>query len=202
MPWRLDDLSLAGLTFDLVGALILGRAVLMTPWLITHLGTWAGLGIGGQVDRARARVDGSFGLAYLAVGFFLQAVAYLAALANLDSSRTGADAVLLASTLAIAVLVLSVSLWLLLRRHQLRGTLLRVARATGAEKPTDVTPVSMPWSQKQIEQLLKLAVEAEFGALPQDLRDRATYLWVNFAIRVPPELTESEREIRERAKSP
>jgi hypothetical protein len=72
----LADLFLVGLAFDISGAILLAKGLLLTPRELAMLHTNYGAGVGVHKDRCRNRVLGEFGVTYLTTGFVFQAVGY------------------------------------------------------------------------------------------------------------------------------
>jgi hypothetical protein len=79
----LEDLFVAGIGFDLAGALLLARGLLVDPreFVRRASSAWgvSSVSIGSQANN---RIDASFGAAGLVVGFLLQATGYEVTLAR------------------------------------------------------------------------------------------------------------------------
>jgi hypothetical protein len=96
----LTDLFLVGLALDVVGAVILAKALLLKPDTAFRMSTnYPGTNAYLVADRAQQRVAAEFGVGYLGVGFLLQVVGYSAELAGV-SNATGATQLLVALALA------------------------------------------------------------------------------------------------------
>jgi hypothetical protein len=70
------DLFLVGLVFDISGAVLLAKGLLLSPRTLSKLNTYWGLSHGQPQDRVDNRVAGEFGVTYLVLGFALQFVGY------------------------------------------------------------------------------------------------------------------------------
>lgn len=81
----MTDLFLVGLAFDICGAVLLAKGLLLTPRGLAKLNTWFGVGRGGHQDRCENRVDAEFGVSYLAAGFVLQTIGYALGIAGVGS---------------------------------------------------------------------------------------------------------------------
>jgi hypothetical protein len=96
----LTDLFLVGLALDVVGAVILAKALLLKPDTIFRMSTnYPGTNAYLAEDRAKQRVAAEFGLGYLGIGFLLQVLGYSAELAGI-SNATGSTRLFVALALA------------------------------------------------------------------------------------------------------
>lgn len=98
-----EDISAVGLGFDIAGACLLARGVLLSPAQIGRSATYSGLASAGAVTL-RDRVDAEVGVSLLVLGFVLQAIGYVAQEAGMAAGPDGADAaVLFAVITAVSV---------------------------------------------------------------------------------------------------
>jgi hypothetical protein len=116
------DLFVVGLALDLVGAYLLARGLLASHPVLAIRATsyWDGnptVAVGLAEDRA----DGRFGVAYLALGFAVQAIGYLLDLAL----APGADASVARAAVAGGVALVCAGGAYLLWKRQRRKALLR-----------------------------------------------------------------------------
>jgi len=97
----LTDLFIVGLALDITGAILLAKGLLISPATISDISAtlWGGNPETAR-DRCRNRVDAEFGVAYLAGGFFLQAVGYSLDIGGV-SSETGTSRLLAALGMAL-----------------------------------------------------------------------------------------------------
>lgn len=128
LKFSITDLFVVGLGFDIAGAGLLARGLLISHEQIKKFGTWAGLGHAQVVDRARNRVDAQFGISLLLAGFILQFAGYALELSG-TSPHTGTARLVTAMVLGVAAVGVSLLTWRLLREPMLRRTLVRTARA-------------------------------------------------------------------------
>jgi LPXTG-motif cell wall-anchored protein len=123
------DLFVVGLAFDLVGAYLLSRGLLASHHsLAVHATSYWGGNPTVAVGLAEDRVDGRFGLLYLALGFAVQAVGYLLDLALDPSTDASLARAIVAGGLAVASGGGAYLLWKRRRRTALKGTLIEMAR--------------------------------------------------------------------------
>jgi hypothetical protein len=118
----LEDLFLAGLGFDVAGAVLLGRSLLWSPAdARRRTGMWIEFNAADLAAAARDRADATFGIFGLATGFILQGAGYVATLAGAHIREGGAGRIalgvvfLLAAVLAVAALRLWLG-WPVMRR--------------------------------------------------------------------------------------
>lgn len=89
------------MALDVVGAVILAKALLLKPDTVFRMSTnYPGTNGYLVADRAQQRVAAEFGVGYLGVGFLLQVVGYSAELAGV-SNATGATQLVVALALAV-----------------------------------------------------------------------------------------------------
>ncbi len=142
-----SDFFVVGLGFDLVGAYLLARGLRFKP---SRLALKAGSFFDGNpnvvVGGIEDRVDGSFGLVYLVLGFGLQAVGYaidlsLAPQEDGDELRT-----VMAILLTTVVVGLALGYWWLRREHHIKRWLVEMAHwhASHATKEPKRAPAPMP----------------------------------------------------------
>lgn len=124
----LTDLFMVGLGFDIAGAVLLLRGLLLSPGAIASLHTWYGIEVGATLERAENRVDGFYGGFGLVTGFFLQAVGYAAELSGAEGA-TGSGRLLIALLLSAASALGVALLYFATRETVLKRTLVAVARS-------------------------------------------------------------------------
>jgi hypothetical protein len=129
----LTDLFLVGLAFDICGAVLLAKGLLISPRALYKLNTYWGVGYGQHQDRCENRVDGEFGVGYLIVGFFLQAVGYSLDIAGVQS-ETGTCHLIAGLLMASVTATLAWTAWLLLRRPRLHALEAAIDREREAAK--------------------------------------------------------------------
>ena len=103
MCLSITDLFVAGLAFDVIGALLLARGLLISHEAIERLATWQGLETSDTVDRCRNRVDAAFGASYLVAGFLLQGAGYGALLAGADAANSSHRAYVAAGIATVTI---------------------------------------------------------------------------------------------------
>lgn len=116
----LTDLFLVGLAFDISGAILLAKGLLISPRALSKLNTWWGVSDGQHQDRCENRVAGEFGTGYLVVGFVFQAVGYSLDIAGVQGG-TGPCRLVAGLTMASLAGVAAWTAWKLLREPRLRG---------------------------------------------------------------------------------
>jgi len=116
----LTDLFLVGLAFDICGAILLAKGLLLSPRLLSKLNTWWGVSDRQHQDRCENRVAGEFGVAYLVVGFFLQAVGYSLDIAGVQS-EAGTCRLIAGLLMAFAAGTLAWIAWELLQGPRLHA---------------------------------------------------------------------------------
>lgn len=122
------DLFAVGLALDLVGAYLLSRGLLASyPTLALRAGTYWDGNPHVAADLAEDRVDGRFGVAYLVLGFTLQAVGYVLDLALSPSTEGSLGRAGVALGLALSTGAGALLLWRRKRREHLKRTLLEMA---------------------------------------------------------------------------
>jgi hypothetical protein len=108
--WTLADLFLVGLVFDISGAVLLAKGLLLSPRTLSKLNTNWGVAYGQAQDRVDNRVAGEFGVAYLVLGFALQFVGYSLDIGGV-STETGGGRLLVALGMAAVATVLAGAAW-------------------------------------------------------------------------------------------
>lgn len=112
-----QDLFVAGLATDLVGASLLAKSLFKSPLQIAeradehnHFDAVA------AVQLAEDKVDGNFGLAYLSTGFFMQAIGYEITLTSTTAgSERGIEVAVTALLIALCCALPAIVAWRLLR---------------------------------------------------------------------------------------
>ena len=145
--FSLSDLFVVGIGFDLAGAFMLAKGLLMSPRQM--LG--GGLNAAGQgyspatiYERARDFVDARTGICSLVVGFLLQAAGYLVLLSTDVNETTGARKVIGAIVLALVAMGLVIGLHFWKRDRMVRNTVKRVALAySGGDWDDDSTVMAL-----------------------------------------------------------
>jgi hypothetical protein len=134
----LTDLFLVGLAFDICGAILLAKGLLLSPRFLTKLNTWWGVSDGQHQDRCENRVAGEFGMSYLVVGFALQAVGYALDIAGVES-ETGLCRLIAGLLMALAAAAMAWSGWVLGRGPRLRALEAAIERESDAAKAEILT---------------------------------------------------------------
>jgi hypothetical protein len=182
----LTDLFMVGLGFDIAGAVLLLRGLLLSPRAIASLHTWYGIEVGATLERAENRVDGFYGGFGLVAGFFLQAVGYAAELSGAEGA-TGSGRLLIALLLSAGSALSVALLYFASRETVLKRTLVAVARSRegsgdlGDEKGSD-------WTREKVIILVKLGEAKGWPRLDSDEDGitRVNYVRRVFGIEVPP----------------
>jgi hypothetical protein len=182
----ITDLFMVGLGFDIAGAVLLLRGLLLSPRSIAALHTFYGIEIGATLERAENRVDGFYGGFGLVAGFFLQAIGYAAELSGAEGT-TGTGRLLVALLLGAAS-ALSVALFYFATRERaLKKTL--VAIALSREGSGDLGDEKDPdWTREKVIILVKLGEGKGWPRLDSDEDDitRVNYVRRVFGVEVPP----------------
>jgi hypothetical protein len=122
------DLFVVGLALDLAGAFLLSRGLLAAyPTLTRRAGTYWNGNPHVAVGLAEDRIDGRFGVTYLALGFGLQVVGYVLDLAFNPGAEASGGRALVALGLAAATVAGAWLLWRWQRRELLKRTILEMA---------------------------------------------------------------------------
>jgi hypothetical protein len=141
------DLYAVGVTLDVCGAAILANGLFIRPQaaVLVAGSFWGGNpAVAGNV--ARDRIDGSFGLAYLACGFGLQAVGYLVQL-GLDPQTPGSVGRVLAAVLLMGLTgSIAVSGWQWTRPWFVRRRLVEMARYRLTNVDAPATREALPFA--------------------------------------------------------
>lgn len=131
----LTDLFLVGLAFDICGAVLLAKGLLLSPRGLAKLNTWFGVGRGGHQDRCENRVDAEFGVSYLTAGFALQTIGYTLDIAGVGS-ETGVCRLIAGLLLSVAAAGAAWGGWKMFRGSRLRrleAAIERESEAAGEE---------------------------------------------------------------------
>jgi hypothetical protein len=127
----LEDLFLAGLAFDIVGAFLLARGLLLSNRQIFWLaGTNKGLSQLAVPDRCQNKALGIFGVAYLSIGFFFQGIGYALETRG-DGFATGPTRFLAGIGIAAFAILLAAVGWLVFGGRLTK----RIEAAVAAERP-------------------------------------------------------------------
>jgi hypothetical protein len=179
LSFSLTDLFIVGLGFDITGALLLVRGLLISPATIARLGTWGGLETGDTLDRCKNRVDALFGGFSLLLGFFLQAVGYTLEIGGAEGA-TGGNRVGTAILLGLLSVMLSLTAYRASRVKLLKRTLVAVAKSR--EGSGDLGDEKGPqWTRQKV---IKLAKLAEAAGWPREDSDEDGITRVNYIRRV------------------
>lgn len=108
--WTLADLFLVGLVFDIAGAVLLAKGLLLSPRMLSKLNTNWGVAYGQHRDRIDNRVAGEFGVVYLVLGFALQFVGYSLEIGG-TSTKAGGERLVVALAMAGVAVGLAVAVW-------------------------------------------------------------------------------------------
>jgi len=133
-----EDLFTAGIGFDVVGAVLLGKGLLVSPKQQFRKGAsgWGGYSFGQALSWAEDWVDASFGAAWLVVGFLLQAVGYAFVVGGVHvqhgAGEVGAAVGLLAAAVAVAL-----GTWRAKRPSLIRARAVDLARVGSADGRPD-----------------------------------------------------------------
>lgn len=114
----LTDLFLVGLALDISGAILLAKGLLLSPRALSRLNTYWGVGYGQHEERCRNRVASEFGVAYLVVGFTLQAIGYSLSIAGIPN-ESGTARLIAALAMALAVAGVAWIAWALLQNRRI-----------------------------------------------------------------------------------
>jgi hypothetical protein len=130
----LTDLFIVGLALDITGAILLAKGLLISPATISNVSAtlWGGNPETAR-NRCRNRVDAEFGVAYLAGGFFLQAVGYSLDIGGVPS-ETGTGRLIAALGIALIIAALAVAVYALL--HAARETPGECPGNEGSKQPS------------------------------------------------------------------
>lgn len=197
MCFSILDLFVVGLAFDIVGAALLARGLLVSPRLITVLaGQYWDVSPPDAVDRCRNRVDAEFGVSSLIVGFTLQAVGYGLQLAGVGSGSSTSRVVTAFALGGFAAAGIAL-FWWRTRTRRLVRLLIRVAKeregkgGLGDEKTSE-------WTRKKVNLLADLGRAAGFPTVPSDywgnIGGKSKYVERVFRVDVPLYAQDEERE--------
>lgn len=127
----LTDLFLVGLVFDVTGAYVLARGLLISPQMVRELMAthqFGGEAIPGvEESHFQNRIDAEIGVAYIGLGFVLQVAGYVLELGDVHGA-TGTTRLLVGVGLALATLVVALVGWKALCPIRLRRLEDRVVR--------------------------------------------------------------------------
>jgi hypothetical protein len=127
-----EDIWVAGIGFDIAGAVLLAKGLLLSPGKILGLSaTYAGFNPHEIVARAEDRASTLVGVAALVTGFLLQLTGYLIDLAARSTPPASFTRAAVALTIALIAIVVAVSVYSLTRPWLLRRLLLRIAAHHG-----------------------------------------------------------------------
>jgi hypothetical protein len=124
----LQDLFAAGIALDFIGAVLVAKGLLLSHGaIVVRAGTYWGGNPGTLVGAMEDRVDGQFGIAYLALGFAVQLAGYLLVL-GLEPGATGSWERAAGALIVAIVIGLAAGLaWRLRRTARMRATLVEIA---------------------------------------------------------------------------
>lgn len=133
--FTVQDLFIAGLALDLIGAALLAKALFKSPRAIANRSSeFDSFDPHVAVQLAEDKVDGMFGLTYLSLGFGLQAVGYEIILSTSGAgNERGTDFALTALAIGLLMALPTIGMWKLLRSRFVRRLLLAVARVTSVD---------------------------------------------------------------------
>jgi hypothetical protein len=125
----LTDLFVAGLALDITGAWLLAKGLLISPVSIANVSAtlWGGNPETAR-DRCANRVDAEFGLAYLVIGFFLQAIGYSLEISGVET-QTGLERLVAALAMALVASSVATSVYVIFHR----GRVAKLIAETEAE---------------------------------------------------------------------
>src|SRR4051794_26231200 len=106
--WTLADLFLVGLVFDIAGAVLLAKGLLLSPRTLSKLNTYWGISHGQPRDRIDNRIAGEFGVVYLVLGFALQFVGYSLEIGG-TSTKAGGERLMVALAMAAVAVGLAIA---------------------------------------------------------------------------------------------
>lgn len=119
---ELTDLFLIGLALDLSGAYLLAKGLLISPTRMNELTETVfggGMAPAAEEGHFENRIDAEIGVLYLGIGFTLQVVGYLLAIAGVHSA-TGTGRLIVAAALAAGTIALARLAWSALRPIRLK----------------------------------------------------------------------------------
>ena len=157
---RLDitDLFLVGLAFDITGATVLARGLLINPVVISKVaGTFWGGNPTAAMDRCESRVDGLFGVSYLAGGFVLTGDGLRDPAGHRTTGGSGSARLFAALTLAVLALALAACSYLVARDRLRKQTVLAMVRDRDYRDDEGNGPASGEWSADKVKELIGVA---------------------------------------------
>ena len=125
---QVTDLFAVGIGFDIAGAYLLARGLLISPRNLWVRFTWSGLNVR-FIDEVKDRAMAIGGLGALLLGFAIQAFGYALSLAVEPPDAKSVTAALVAVGLATLAVLVIVGVEAMTRRRRLRSLFLAVARA-------------------------------------------------------------------------
>lgn len=125
---HVTDLFAVGIGFDIAGAYLLARGLLIKPHGLYVRFTWAGAATR-FVDEVRDRAIAVVGLAALVFGFMIQALGYALSLAVEPPDEKSVTSALVAVALATLAVLVIVGGERITRRRRLRSLFMAIARA-------------------------------------------------------------------------
>lgn len=184
--FSITDLFMVGLGFDIAGAVLLLRGLLLSPGAIAALQTYHGINVGATLERAENRIDGFYGGFGLVAGFVLQAVGYAAELSGVEGA-TGTGRLVVALVLGTASALSVFLLYFATKEKALKKTLVAIARSrkgtgnAGDEKRPG-------WTREKVVTLVKLGEGKGWPRLDTDEDGiaRVNYVRRVFGVEVPP----------------
>jgi hypothetical protein len=133
-----DDLFTAGIGFDVVGAFLLARGLLVSAKQSlrrAYIG-FGGLGFGQLTTRAEDWVDGWFGASSLMLGFILQLIAYTLVIGR-AKVQTGVGPAGVAAGFAAVAIALVPVVWFSVRSRLLRLRCVSLSRGLSSDGRPD-----------------------------------------------------------------
>jgi hypothetical protein len=133
-----DDLFTAGIGFDVVGAVLLAKGLLVSAtqsFRRSYVG-FGGWGFGQLVTRAEDWIDGWLGASSLVLGFLLQLIAYALVIGR-AKVQTGVGPAMVAAAFAAVAVLLVLAVWLSLRSRLLRWRCVSLSRVRSSDGRPD-----------------------------------------------------------------
>jgi hypothetical protein len=156
-----EDLFTVGIGFDIAGAYLLGRALLISPsHILRRSASYFGSNPVDVVGAVRDKVDAVAGLAALISGFVIQVAGYAVILSDDHHLTTGVPRAVTAVALAVGAAAVALVAWRLVRASAVRRLIVDVARTD----PTTGARGDKPWGA----QLLGFGQELGFDRLNDD----------------------------------
>jgi hypothetical protein len=132
LKFTVQDLFVAGIAIDLVGASLLAKSLFKTPHAIAARATeHETFDPAEAVQLCQDKIDGNFGLGYLVSGFTLQAIGYEIVLASAHiGDERGRNVALTALLIALVCAVPLLLAWRLSKHRLVRWQVGKVAEVT------------------------------------------------------------------------